>query len=360
VIGVLPGEGIGPEVIDGALRVLKALESATGETFEVTVGGTLGCPAGDAGGDALSAEAIAFCRRIFARGGAVMNGPVGGRYVYDLRRAFNLFCKLSPIRTAEELLGAIRFKPSHVRGVDLLVVREACSGVYQGTWGTEHTPEGRVARHAFSYSEREVRRILRAAARIAQSRRGGLTVVFKEAGMPAVSGLWRDCAREIADGLGVHCSFQDVDCVAYRLLQHPRDYDVVVAPNLLGDVLTDLGGVLLGSRGLSYAGSFSSDGAAVYSTNHGAARDLAGTDRANPAAQILSLAMMLRESFGRDAASRRVEAAVTRVWSDGWRTADLAEPGCRVVGTRELSERIADAVLRVPAAEGRPAAATRR
>lgn len=351
VIGVLPGEGIGPEVIAGALRVLAAWESVSGESFVVETGTPIGTAAERAAGTALSGETIDFCRGIFARRGAILNGPAGGRYVYDLRRTFDLFCKISPIRSAPELLGAIRLKPAYASGVDILVVRENASGLYQGTWAAEETPEGRVARQAFSYSERDVRRILLTAAKIARSRRGELTVVYKAAGVPAISDLWRDCATEIAAGFGVRCLLEDIDCVSYRMLQQPLDFDVIVAPNLFGDVLTDLGGVLLGSRGISFAGSFASGGAAVYSTNHGAAHDLAGTDRANPAAQILSLAMMMRESFHHGTAALRIEAAVSQVWRDGWRTADLMEPGCRLVGTREMAERIADAVQRPPGTE---------
>lgn len=353
IVGVLPGEGIGPEVIGCALRVLSALESASGERFEVEVGAAIGRDAERGGGKALSDEVIAFCGQIFSRGGAVLNGPGGGRYVYDLRREFGLFCKLSPLKTCEELSGAIRLKPEHVRGVDILMVRENSSGLYQGVWKAEDAPAGRVAGHSFSYSEAEVRRILWPAARLAQTRRGELTVVYKEAGVPSISELWRDCALEIAARAGVRCSLLDIDHVSYRLIQHPREFDVVVAPNLFGDVLSDLGGVLLGSRGLCFAGSFATNGDAVYSTNHGAAYDLAGTNRANPVAQILSLAMLLRESFHLSKEAGQIEEAVVRVWRDGWRTADLMEPGCRVLGTREMGERIANEVTQMSESDGR-------
>jgi 3-isopropylmalate dehydrogenase len=140
-------------------------------------------------------------------------------------------------------------------------------------------------------------------------------------------------------------TFANVDLAAYRLLQHPRELDVVVAPNLFGDVLADLGGVLLGSRGLSFSGNFAAGGASVYQTNHGAAHDLAGKDRANPVGQVLSLAMLLRESFGLAAEAALVERAVAEVYRLGFRTDDVAEAGCRAIGTREMAERIAAAVL---------------
>jgi len=352
VIGVLTGEGIGPEVIGCALYVLAAVTSATGRRFTIEHGAPIGREAERGCGKVLPDEVIEFCRGIFARGGAVLNGPGGGRYVYDLRRVFDLFCKLSPLKASAALAGASRLKPEHVRGVDILMVRENASGIYQGKWTEARTSAGRVAEHCFSYSEAEVRRILRPAAAIANSRRGHLTVVYKEAGVPSISELWRDCAVEIAARAGVRCSLLDIDHIAYRLIQHPHDFDVVAAPNLFGDVLSDLGGVLLGSRGLCFAGSFAGNGDAVYSTNHGAAHDLAGSDKANPVAQILSLAMLLRESFHLENEARLVEEAVDGVCREGWRTADIAEAGSRAIGTREMGERIALAVAAIGSTGG--------
>lgn len=344
LIGVLAGEGVGPEVVGCSLQVLSAVEAVTGDQFAIEYGSPIGRDAERAGDTVLPQGVIEFCRGIFARGGAVLNGPGGGRYVYDLRRSFDLYCKLSPIRVSEELAGASRLKPEHARGVEILMVRENASGLYQGSWKDERSPVGRRAEHCFSYTEAEVTRILRPAARLAKSRRGHLTVVYKEAGVPSISELWRDCALDIAGRAGVRCSMVDIDLISYKLIQHPREYDVVVAPNLFGDVLSDLGGVLLGSRGLCFAASYSLDGAGVYQTNHGAAYDLAGTDRANPVGQILSLAMMLRESFHLEASARLVEDAVARVWRDGWRTGDLEEQGCRTIGTKEMGQRIAAGV----------------
>lgn len=350
-IGVLNGEGIGPEVIACALQVLAAVERRSGVKFELAFGGPIGRVSERECGETLPAQVIDFCRGIFSEGGAVLNGPGGGRYVYELRRCFDLFCKLSPLKVADELAGAQRLKPEHVRGVDILMVRENASGVYQGTWNRNGTNGDRVAGHTFSYSQRDVSRILRTAARLAANRQGRLTVVYKEAGVPTISELWRDCSREVSAQFAVECALLDIDHMAYRLIQHPEEFDVVVAPNLFGDVLSDLGSVLLGSRGLSFAGSFSENGAAVYSTNHGAAYDLAGTDRANPVAQILSLAMMLRETFHLPDESLLIEEAVRDVWRQGWRTADLTEHGCRIIGTRQMGDLIAEAVAR---GAGRP------
>jgi 3-isopropylmalate dehydrogenase len=348
VIGVLEGEGVGPEVIRSALQVLSAVESLGRHKFQVARGGPIGRAAERRCGAALSEAVIDFCRDVFAQGGAVLTGPGGGRYVYDLRRRFQLFCKLSPLKACSHLAGAIHLKPEHLESVDILVVRENMAGVYQGQWKeTRDAAAGRTAEHSFSYCEADVRRILDVAASLALRRRGQMAVVYKNSGIPAISSLWRDCAGEAAGAAGVELQVLDVDYAAYRLLQSPQQFDVLVAPNLFGDVLGDLGAVLLGSRALAYAGSFSAAGAAVFQTNHGAAYDLAGTDRANPVGQILSLAMLLRESLGLADEAALVEDAVAQVWSEGWRTEDLIEPGCSQVGTREMGNLVADAVIRL-------------
>ena len=146
---------------------------------------------------------------------------------------------------------------------------------------------------------------------------------------------------------GVGYSVLNIDLMAYRLLQEPKGFDVVVTPNLFGDILADLGAVLLGSRGLSYSGNFSGSGAAVYQTNHGAGYDLVGKNEANPVGQVFSLAMLLRESFGLVQEPLLMEEAVAEVWRQGWRTPDLTENGCRIIGTEEMGARIADALVRL-------------
>jgi 3-isopropylmalate dehydrogenase len=345
-VGVLEGEGVGPDVIACALHVLSALSSVCGRRFQVEFGGAVGRKAEAQRGEALPREVIEFCEDVFSRGGAILSGAAGGRFVYDLRRKFDLFCKLSPVIVPDAPLHAGRIKPDHLRSVDILVVRENASGVYQGRWAESNSPTaGRVAEHSFSYTEAQVRRILTVAARIAKRRGGEMAVVYKAAGVPTVSALWRDCAAAVAATVGVRCSLLDADYAAFRLVQDPGKMDVLVAPNLLGDILSDLGGVLVGSRALTYSGNFAANGAAVYQTNHGAAFDLVGTDQANPVGQILALAMLLRESFGLIRESCIIQAAVEEAWRGGCRTADLAEPGCRVVGTREMGNLIADAAV---------------
>jgi 3-isopropylmalate dehydrogenase len=349
---VLPGEGIGPEVVGSAIEVLRATASAARINVKLHYGKAIGREAEKRSGRALSQEVIDFCEEVFSARGAILSGPGGGRYVYDLRKRFDLFFKISPIQAANGLLCAARLKAEMLQDVDLLVTRENSSGAYQGRWKERITTRRqRVAGQQVVYSERQVRRFLRASARLARLRRGNLTVVWKESGIPTISRLWRDCAEDAAKVYRVHYAMVDIDLMAYRLIQDAPSFDVIAAPNLFGDVLADLGAVLLGSRGLSYSGNFDQHGRAVYQTNHGAAYDLAGADRANPVGQILSLAMMLRESFGLFNASAAIEQAVKSVWDEGFCTADVAVPGRRVLGTAEMGTRIAERVehyLQVP------------
>jgi 3-isopropylmalate dehydrogenase len=341
VLGILPGEGIGPEVVGAALRALDALESVHPIKFDRVVGNHSASHDGN-----LTNEETAFCRDIFDRGGVLFCGPRGGRFVYDLRRQFDLFCKLVPIRPLHALHNFTQFKPHVLRGVDILIVRDNAGGVYQGQWQDRIDPAaGRLSEHRFCYSEKQVQRIVAAAAKLAQGRRNRLHVVIKAGGVPGISQLWRDVADQVAAETKIDCEFLNVDHAAYRLIQHPNEFDVLVTPNLFGDVLGDLGAALLGSRGMSFSANFSDDGRACYQTGHGAAFDLAGSDRANPAAQILSLAMMLRESFGLDDAAMLVERAVQEVFLSGWRTDDLAMPASRSVGARQMADLIAKAVL---------------
>lgn len=349
VIGIVNGEGIGPEVVGAALKVLSAIDTAAHSRFDIRMGGAIGREAEPEQGR-LTGESEAFYRDIFSRGGVIFTGPGEGRFVYDLRRCFDLFCKIVPLRAYDELSGETRLRQEFVKGVDIVLVRENTSGIYQGTWEIEESAqEGRRAIHSFAYSEREVLRIIEPAARIAADRQGRLLVIVKDGGLPALSEIWRDCGASVARAAGVECSFANIDLAAYLLIQYAQKLDVMVAPNLFGDVLADLGAVLLGSRGLSFSGNFSSGGNAVYQTNHGAAVDLTGTNRANPVGQIFSLAMLLRESFGLAEEATLIEDAVLEVWREGWRTQDMAGPEHRLVGCRVMGDLVAERVVRLSA-----------
>jgi 3-isopropylmalate dehydrogenase len=344
LVGVLPGEGVGAEVTDAALEVLRQLERAGGGSVAIERGGPIGLVAKRNQGVALPEEAVAFCTDVLARGGGILNGPGGGRYVYDLRRRLGLFLKISPIQAHNGLLDRSPLRQQPRAGVDMLIVRENLGGVYQGrSRELSDSSGGREARHELSYSERDVQRFLLAAARLARSRRRQLTVVVKDAGMEAFSVLWRECAEQAARECDVSCSIVDVDLMAYRLLERPGAFDVIAASNLFGDVLSDLAAILLGSRALSFGGSFTVRGGGVYQTNHGSAHDIAGTDRANPVGQILSLAMLLRESLGMEREALACEAGVRRVWAEGHRTADLVASGEPFVGTAEMAALVGQA-----------------
>lgn len=346
IIGTLEGSGVGPEVVGAALRALRAVEEVTGLGFELRQGGLIGEPAVAACGEWLPQATVEFCADVFARGGAILSGPGGGRYVYDLRRRFDLFCKFVPVRPASELVRAGRIAPHFLDGVDMLIVRDNSGGVYQGSWRESAGDRGRVAEHSFGYCEEEVLRLVEAAARAAAARRGGLHVIVKDGGIPAITRLWRDVGEAAAQRHGIAAAFMNVDLAAYELIQNPAKFDVIAAPNLFGDILADVTGVLVASRGVTFSGNFNTLGHGVYQTNHGCAHDLAATGVANPAGQILALAMLLRESFGLDDAAALVEGALAEAWRAGWRTADIGEPGCRIVGTEEMAGKVAEQILR--------------
>ncbi len=346
LIGVLEGAGIGPEIIGATLQILKSVEQELDLKFEVRHGGLIGEEAIVEYGKWLPEGTMKFCADVFQFGGAILNGPGGGRYVYDLRRRFDLFCKFVPVRPSPELARAGKIAPQFLKDVDLLIVRDNTGGVYQGQWGDRATNKGRVAEHSFNYSESEVHRIVEVAARAAAGRRGNLHVIVKDGGVPTVTALWRDVGNAVARKHGVDVKFMNIDLAAYELIQNPARFDVIVAPNLFGDIIADICGVLVSSRGVTFSGNFDPHGRGVYQTNHGCAHDLAGTDVANPAGQFLSLAMLLRESFGLEEAASLIEKSLAETWRAGWRTADLDEPGCKILGTRAITDKVAEQVLR--------------
>ena len=343
-IGVLWGEGVGPEVIGAALEVLESVAKCKGLTIKLREGGRLTSRTKGQ----LREEIIDICEETFERGGAVIQGPYSGRFVYDLRKQFDLFFKISPLTSMLSVPDASRLKLQALEGLDILMTRENSGGIYQGHWTEdEGSPGQRRARHSFDYEESQVRRFLFASARLAKQRRGEMVVVWKEAGLPSISALWRACAEEASQEYNVRLQLVGADLMAYWLVQQAASFDVIATPNLFGDVLADLGAVLVGSRGVSFSGNFSASGRAVYQTNHGAAFDLEGTDRANPAGQFFAVAMMLRESFGMRDEADAMEEAVRSVWREGWRTEDVSIPGSRLIGTREMGHRVASRAVEI-------------
>jgi len=345
VIGVLTGEGVGSEVIPVTLALLEQLMTRTSRRFELRRGGDIGKSALAAHGCSLSDEVAEFCRNVFADGGAILCGPGGDRFVYELRARFDLFCKFTPLRPCPALRDAGVLRPTALDGVDIVAVRENVGGMYFGEWGRHRNAAGgSTAYHRFAYEERDVERILRVALNLARQRRGRLCVTVKPGGVPSISMLWQEKAGQLAPAHDVQVTIMEIDNAAYQLIADARQFDVVVSPNMFGDVLADCGSLLLGSRGMSFSGNFGTGGRAVYQTGHGAAHDIAGADVANPIGQIHSLAMLLRESLAWPEAADALERAVATTLARGYRTRDIAAADSRVVGTRELGQHIGAAL----------------
>lgn len=344
VIGVVHGEGVGSEVMEAALDGLDAIMHLENLTIDLRFGPELGPR------PAFSSELAGFFESVFAAGGPVLCGPAGGRFVYDLRQHFDLNYKLVPLRPFIRCGDIGPLRAERTAGVDVLIVRENVGGLYFGEWGRASVRGMDHAYQTFGYTRAQIERVVREAAARAAKRRKGLCAVVKTDGVPAVSRLWREVLERETRGMGLAMNVLEVDNAAYQLINNPRQFDVIVAPNMFGDVLGDVGALLLGARGMSFSGNFGPGGRAVYQTAHGAAHDIAGRDRSNPIGQILAVAMMLRESLDLPAAAEAVESAVEEVLAGGVRTADIATPGCRIVGTREMGACIAHA-LRVASVE---------
>ena len=342
VVGLLEGEGVGPQLIAICRELLGAVADRFGHSLDLHTGSAIGLEALRQDGSVLPDQVCSFCTDVFQSGGAILAGPGGGRFVYEMRRRFDLFVKLNPlVRYPEtEADGPVRWRSESP--IDIMVVRENIGGLYQGAAQVAEEETGRRVEHRFCYSEREVMRVAAAAARIAAARSGRLAVVAKDSGLPELTRLWFDCARAAAAEQGVALRTLDVDFAVYAFIAAPSDFDVVLTPNCFGDIIADLGGLICGSRGLTFGASYSGEGAAVYQTNHGSAYDLVGTDKANPVGQILSVAMMLEESFGLAAEAGAIVAAVRQTWRGGWRTPDLMSPGRRLVGTDEFGRLVLD------------------
>lgn len=350
-LAILPGEGIGPELIAACQLILETIEEHTEYRFSVESGGKIGKEALKQYGNSLTEEVVAFCSRNFQRGAPLLCGPGGDRFVYQLRHRFDIYCKFVPLQPLPSLRDTGPMRESAVRGADILLIRENVGGVYQGDWQLEHTATGRRAHHSFCYDEKQVRRIVALAVEAARQRKGKLCVVHKPGGTPAISELWIDVAREYVDGSGVELRLLEVDTAGYLMLAEAKSFDVVVTPNMFGDVLADTAAVLLGSRGMSYSWNVNEAGWSVYQTGHGAAYDLAGSDTANPLGQIQTLAALLRESFGLFDLAALLVSACDTVLANGRRTADIHRPGCVLLSTREMGAAVAQQLAHMLSSE---------
>jgi 3-isopropylmalate dehydrogenase len=358
-IAVLPGDGIGPEVTEQAVRVLQSIASRYGHSFNTTYA-LVGVSAIEAEGDAISDATMRLCQE----SDAVLFGAVGGsaryegpdakiqpeRALFRLRKELALFANLRPVRPFDALLNASTIKPEVLQGTDLLVVRELTGGLYYGKPSEiRETTEGYDAIDTLIYTEAEIKRIMRTAFELARGRRRKLTSVDK-ANVLSSSRLWRRVAEGVAtDFPDVAFDHLLVDACAMHLIRRPAMFDVIVTENMFGDILTDEASMLAGSMGMLPSASLGTRHTAhgvfgLYEPIHGSAPDIAGHNKANPIAAILTAAMMLRLSLGLQQEADAVESAVERIINAGYRTEDLREAGKEVVGTKEMGRLIADAV----------------
>mgnify|MGYP001208011086 CR=1 FL=1 len=344
-IVLLPGDGIGPEVVSAAVEVLNALARRSGHTFHYQEHLIGGCSI-DKHGTALTEEALAACRGA----GAVLLGAVGGPKWDDptarvrpeqgllaLRKGLGVFANLRPVRVHPKLIAASPLRPEKLAGVDLLVVRELTGGLYFGQ-PKGRTQEGGITRavDTLVYADFEVERIVDLAFRLARGRRKKLASVDK-ANVLESSRLWRQVTTQVAARYpDVALEHVLVDTAAMRLVANPASFDVIVTENMFGDILTDEAAVLVGSMGLLPSASLGSGGPGLYEPIHGSAPDIAGQGVANPCGTVLSAALMLRHSFGLEAEARALEAAVERAIDSGALTRDLGGS----LGTAQMTAAI--------------------
>ena len=344
-IALLPGDGIGPEVVGAAVQVLQAVAQRGGHTFEFSEHLIGGCSI-DRYGTALTDETLAACRQAQA----VLLGAVGGPKWDDptapvrpeqgllaLRKGLGVFANLRPVKVHPSLAGASPLRPEKLFGVDLVVVRELTGGLYFGQPKGRSLVDGHIrAVDTLEYQDYEVERIIRLAFGQAQSRRKRLASVDK-ANVLESSRLWRQIAAEIAPQYPeVTLEHVLVDTAAMRLVANPAGFDVIVTENMFGDILTDEAAVLTGSMGMLPSASLGGSGPGLYEPIHGSAPDIAGKGVANPVGTILSAALLLRHSLGLEAEARAVEDAVERAITEGMLTRDLGGS----LGTDEMTRAI--------------------
>jgi 3-isopropylmalate dehydrogenase len=352
----LPGDGIGPEILDQAQRVLRRLGELSGHEFQVE-DWPMGGQAIDACGQPLPKDTLDACQQ----SDAVLLGAVGGpswdgleasrrpeKGLLALRKALNLYANLRPASILPELRQASCLRPDIVdQGFELMVIRELTGGIYFGEpRGRERREGGELAFNTMAYQDFEVERIVRLAFTTAQKRRQRLCSVDK-ANILEVSQLWREVVTKVAkDFPEVELTHLYVDNAAMQLVRDPKQFDVLVTSNLFGDILSDEAAMLTGSIGLLPSASLGAASPGLFEPIHGSAPDIAGQDKANPLAAILSLGMLLDFGLGLKAEARAVENAVRSVIRDGLRTADIAVFEQQAVGCRAMGQAVAQALGR--------------
>jgi 3-isopropylmalate dehydrogenase len=352
-IAVLAGDGIGPEIVSQAVRVLECL-ATDGLSVELE-SAPFGGAGVDAGGDPLPASTLALAQQA----DAVLCGAVGGpKYdalprpqrpeqgILRIRKSLGLFANLRPAVLYPELVQASTLKPEVVSGLDLMIIRELTGDIYFGEpRGRRDNAQGeREGYDTMHYAESEIRRIAEVGFQTALKRGNKLCSVDKE-NVLETSRFWREIVTDVGRQYPqVALSHMYVDNAAMQLIRNPKQFDVIVTGNLFGDILSDEASMLTGSIGMLPSASMNSAGAGLYEPIHGSAPDIAGKNIANPLATILSVAMMLRYTFSQPEWAGRIEAAVKQVLAAGYRTADIDEPGARRVGTVEMGDAVVAAL----------------
>lgn len=347
-IAVLPGDGIGPEIMRSALKVLDTVSEKYGIEFdfeEALVGGA----AIDATGTPLPEETLKLCKE----SDAILFGAVGGekwdnlptdkrpeKGLLRIRKELDLFANLRPAKAYTALLDSSPLKNNIIKGVDLLVLRELTGGIYFGEpRGIEERNGERVGFNTMVYYEHEIKRIAKLAFEIARNRRKKVTSVDK-ANVLEVSALWREIVTEVhSDYSDVELEHMYVDNCAMQLIRRPKDFDVIVTGNMFGDIISDEAGALTGSLGMLPSASIG-ERYAFYEPIHGSAPDIAGKGIANPIAMILSAAMMLELTCKLPEAAKDIERAIDRALEEGYRTTDIWSPGTKKVSTEEMTDVI--------------------
>ena len=354
-IAVLPGDGVGPEVVTEAVKVLKSVGGKSGHEFTLRYG-DIGGASIDKHGVSLTGDTLKMCKRCQA----VLLGAVGGPKwdnplakvrpedgLLELRKSLGLFANLRPVKVMPMLVDSTSLKPAIIEGVDMVVVRELTGGLYFGKPKRQwRTAKGRRAVDTMAYSEAEIERILRAGFELARTRRKKLTSVDK-ANVLESSRLWRQIAIDMAPQYpDVELEHQLVDACAMRLIQNPVQFDVIVTENTFGDILTDEASMLAGSLGMLPSASIAGvpqSGRMIfglYEPIHGSSPRRAGQDMANPIATILSASMMLRYSLALVSEAEMVERAIESVLDSGYRTYDIMSEGSMKVGTSQMGDLI--------------------
>jgi 3-isopropylmalate dehydrogenase len=343
-IAVLPGDGIGQEVADGAVKVLKAIAKRFEHSFEFETA-LIGGSALDEVGSPLPDETITVCRG----SDAILLGAVGGpkwdqqppnlrpeKGLLGIRKAFELFANLRPVTAVSSLADSSTLKREVIDNVDLLIVRELTGGIYFGQPSERQGENGEMAVDTLTYHRKEIERIVEKAFECAMVRRKKLTSVDK-ANVLESSRMWREIVNEQSKKYPeVDVEHMLVDAAAMELIRNPRQFDVMVTENMFGDILSDEASMLTGSLGMLPSASLTSSGFGLYEPVHGSAPDIAGQNKANPLAMVLSAAMMLRYSFQLEEEAQLIERAVSEVLNSGYRTFDLAEDENKVLGTKEM------------------------